>query len=95
MTDQVYSMGKNEERECGHEREKMNVLDPTLARILEGLKIVQVVSGIGKTLFLTQKMGLFTRELIREIEKTGLTLDEFFELSINAVKEIKGEVGLE
>ena len=35
------------------------------------------------------------RELIREIEKTGLTLDEFFELSINAVKEIKGEVGLE
>lgn len=35
------------------------------------------------------------RELIREIEKTGLTLDEFFELSINAFKKIKEEIGLE
>ncbi|HLD39138.1 MAG TPA: HDIG domain-containing protein [archaeon] len=35
------------------------------------------------------------RELIREIEKTALTLDEFFELSINAFKKIKEEIGLE
>jgi len=35
------------------------------------------------------------RELVREIEKTGLTLDEFFELSINAFKKIKKEIGLE
>ncbi len=35
------------------------------------------------------------RELVREIEKTGLALDEFFELSITALKEIKGEIGLE
>ncbi len=35
------------------------------------------------------------RELVREIEKAGMTLDEFFELSINAVKEIKEEIGLE
>ncbi len=34
------------------------------------------------------------RELIQEIEQTGLTLDAFFELSIGAVKEIKGEIGL-
>ena len=34
------------------------------------------------------------RELVREIEKTGLTLDEFFELSINALREIKEEIGL-
>ncbi|MFZ3077114.1 MAG: HDIG domain-containing metalloprotein [Candidatus Aenigmatarchaeota archaeon] len=35
------------------------------------------------------------RELVREIEKTGLALDEFFELSISALKEIKGEIGLD
>ena len=35
------------------------------------------------------------RELIREIEEAGLTLDEFFELSINAIKSIKDEIGLE
>lgn len=35
------------------------------------------------------------RELVREIEKTGLSLDEFFELSINALKGIKKEIGLE
>ncbi len=35
------------------------------------------------------------REIIREIENTGLTLDEFFELSINALKKIKNEIGLE
>jgi putative nucleotidyltransferase with HDIG domain len=35
------------------------------------------------------------RDLIREIEKTGLELSEFFELSINALKGIKEEIGLE
>lgn len=35
------------------------------------------------------------RELVMEIEKTGLNLDEFFELSINALKNIKGDIGLE
>jgi len=35
------------------------------------------------------------RELVIEIEKTGLSLDEFFELSINALKGIKKEIGLE
>ncbi len=34
------------------------------------------------------------REIIREIEKIGISLDEFFELSINAIKRIKEEVGL-
>jgi hypothetical protein len=36
-----------------------------------------------------------SRESISEIEKAGLTLDEFFELSINAMRGIKGEIGLE
>lgn len=35
------------------------------------------------------------RELVREIEKTGLELSEFFELSINALKGIKEDIGLE
>lgn len=34
------------------------------------------------------------RNLIREIEKTGLELDEFFELAIGAVKNIKEDIGL-
>ena len=35
------------------------------------------------------------RDIIREIEETGLSLDEFFRLAIDAVKSIKSEVGLE
>ncbi len=35
------------------------------------------------------------REIIREIEKTGLELSEFFQISIDALKSIKGEIGLE
>jgi len=35
-----------------------------------------------------------SRDIVREIEETGITLDEFFELSINALKEIKEQIGL-
>jgi len=34
------------------------------------------------------------REVILECEKIGVPLDKFFEISINAIKEIKDEVGL-
>ncbi|MBI2629513.1 HDIG domain-containing protein [Candidatus Pacearchaeota archaeon] len=34
------------------------------------------------------------RELVKEIEKAGITLDELFELSINAMNEIKQKIGL-
>jgi len=34
------------------------------------------------------------REIIREIEKAGLTLDEFFEIAIKEVAEIKEVIGL-
>jgi len=34
------------------------------------------------------------REIIREIEKTEISLDEFFELSIEAIKKIKDFIGL-
>jgi len=35
------------------------------------------------------------RDLIDEIEKTGIELSEFLELSIEAIKKIRNEVGLE
>jgi len=35
------------------------------------------------------------RNIILEIEKTGLTLDELFECGIEAAKRIKGEIGLD
>lgn len=34
------------------------------------------------------------RELVMEIEKTGISLDELFELSIEAIKKIKDKIGL-
>ena len=34
------------------------------------------------------------REIIREIEKAGLSLDEFFGIAIDGIKSIKGDVGL-
>jgi len=35
------------------------------------------------------------RDIIREIENTGIELSEFFEIAINAVKGIKDKIGLE
>jgi hypothetical protein len=35
------------------------------------------------------------REIIKEIEKTGLSIDEFFEIAIEAMKNIKSDIGLE
>ena len=52
MTDQVFSMGKNEYKESGHAEEK---LVPTLVPILEGLEIVQVAAGYQMTIFLTSE----------------------------------------
>jgi len=36
-----------------------------------------------------------SREVIMEIEVLGLTLEEFFQVAINGIKKIKGQVGLE
>ena len=35
------------------------------------------------------------REIIKECENLGITLDEFFEIGIEAMKKIKNEIGLE
>jgi hypothetical protein len=53
------------------------------------------VKGLKKTFKDKKFAENCNRELVMEIEKTRLTLDEFFELSINALKEIKEEIGLE
>ena len=34
------------------------------------------------------------RELIKEIEMTGIELSEFFQISIDAIKEISEQIGL-
>lgn len=34
------------------------------------------------------------RNIIKEAEELGITLDEFFQVAINGIKKIKGEVGL-
>ena len=34
------------------------------------------------------------RDIVREIEQTGLTLDEFFQIAIDSVKKIKDQIGL-
>lgn len=34
------------------------------------------------------------REIIKEIEKTGISLDSFFQIAIDSLKEIKNEIGL-
>jgi len=35
------------------------------------------------------------RNIIQEIEKTGISLDEFFQIAIDSMKSIKSEIGLE
>ena len=52
MTDQVYSMGQNDDKECGHDEQKHV---PNLVSILEGLEIVQIASGYQITIFLTSE----------------------------------------
>ncbi len=39
--------------------------------------------------------GGVNRDMIKEIEKTGISLDRFIEISLDAMKEIAGQLGLE
>ncbi len=39
--------------------------------------------------------GRVNRDMIREIEKIGVPLDRFIEISLDAMKDIAGELGLE
>ena len=53
MTDQVFFMGRSWEKESAHKDKKVFV--PTLVRILESLKIVQIAAGQEATIFLTSE----------------------------------------
>jgi len=58
---------------------------------LEGMKAKSVMKKFKDKTF---ARGIH-REIIMECEKIGLSLDEFFELGIEAIKKIKNDVGLE
>jgi len=63
--------------------------------LMRGKKISDMeVKGLKKKFKDKSFAGNCNREIIKEIEKVGLSLDEFFELSINAMKKIKEEIGL-
>ncbi len=63
--------------------------------LMRGKKISDMeVKGLKKKFKDKRFAANCNRDIIKEIEETSLNLDEFFELSISAIKEIKKEVGL-
>ena len=63
--------------------------------LMKGKKISDMeVKGLKKKFKDKKFAANCNRELIKEVEEVGLSLDEFFELSINAVKKIKDQIGL-
>lgn len=64
--------------------------------LMRGRKISDMeVKGLKKKLKDKAFAANCNRELVKEIEKTGLELSEFFQIAIDAVKSIKDEVGLQ
>ena len=64
--------------------------------LMRGKKISDMeVSGLKKKFKDKAFAANCSREIIMEIEKTGLSLDEFFRIAIESVKNIKSEIGLE
>lgn len=64
--------------------------------LMRGKKISDMdVSGLKKKFKDKTFAAGCNREIIKEIENTGTSLDEFFKLSIEAIKEIKEEVKLD
>lgn len=57
---------------------------------LEGMKVNSLIKKFKDKTF---ARGV-EREIILECEKLGLSLEEFFEIAIEAIKKIKNEVGL-
>lgn len=64
--------------------------------LIRGKKVSDMnVSGLKKKFRDEMFAAGVNRNIILECEKTGLSLDEFFQLAINAVKKIAKEVDLE
>jgi len=63
--------------------------------LMRGKKISDMEVGGLKKKFKDKRFAEnCNRDTILEIEKVGIPLDEFFELSINSLKRIKNEIGL-
>lgn len=63
--------------------------------LMRGKKISDMeVKGLKKKFKDKSFAANCNREIIKEIELTGIELNEFFSLSIEAMKEIKDEIGL-
>ena len=63
--------------------------------LLKGRKISDMgVKGLKKKFKDKRFAANCNREIIKEIENIGLSLDEFFELAVNAIKGIAGQIGL-
>ena len=52
------------------------------------------VSGLKKKFKDKRFAANCNRDIVREIEQTGLTLEEFFQISIDSIKKIKDQIGL-
>ena len=64
--------------------------------IMRGKKIEGMeVKGLMKKFKDKTFAAKIERNIIREIEKTGLSLEKFFEIAIEGIKKIKDKVGLE
>jgi lysyl-tRNA synthetase class 2 len=64
--------------------------------LMKGKKISDMqIKGLKKKFKDKNFAANCNREIIREIEKTGLSFEEFFEISIESLKKIKEEIGLE
>ena len=63
---------------------------------MRGKKISDMeLSGIKKKFKDKSFAANCNREIIKEIEKTGISLEEFFQLSLEAIKSIKDQIGLD
>lgn len=64
--------------------------------LMRGKKILDMeIKGLKKKFKDKNFAANCNREIIKEIEKTGLELGEFFQIAIDSIKEIKDEIGLE
>lgn len=62
-----------------------------MKKTLEGME----VSGLKKRFKAKGFAAAVRRDLIADIEKTGMTLDKFFEVAIKAMQSISKEIGFE
>ena len=64
--------------------------------LMKGKKISDMDARGLKKKFKDKKFAAnCNRELVKEIELTGLSIDEFFTLSVESIKKIKDQIGLE